>query len=89
MTKRNCFPNYYYLRFKLSSNTSRNSKLPPEDAPGGIHLLKQMKDEGNNVNKDTRKHPINLTEYHISKENDLAMRENEMKFSRYFNPITE
>ena len=46
-------------------------------------------DEGNNGNKDTRKHPTNLTEYHISKENDLAMRENEMKFSRYFNPITE
>ena len=45
-------------------------------------------DEGNNGNKDTRKHPTNLTEYHISKENDLAMRENEMKFSRYSNHIT-
>ena len=46
-------------------------------------------DEGNNGNKDMRKHPTNLTEYHISKENDLAMRENEMKFSRYSNNITE
>ena len=73
-------PNQYYLHLKLNLNASRNSKVPLEDAPGGIHLINTIMDEGNNGNKDKRNH---LAEYHISKETDLAMRENELKFSRY------
>ena len=71
------------MHLKLNFNSSRNSKVPPEDAPGGIHLMNKLMDEGNNGNKDKRNHQINLAEYHISKETDLAMRENELKFSRY------